>query len=73
MPMDNQGRWVLSQQAYVPYLEKLLLAAIEGRGEFDEIVVGDEHFCLYNIREAISRQREYRCQVEQNEQSPPVG
>lgn len=65
MPHDQFGRYILSDTAYTEYLEDLVLAATRDMGNFDEIVIEDEHFVLYNMRETIQRQKEYRCQQKQ--------
>lgn len=62
MPLDQCGRVILSDATYTKYLEDLVLAATKDMDDFDEIVIGDEHFVLYNIREQVQRQKEHRCQ-----------
>lgn len=67
MPLDQYGRVIPSDATYTKYLEDLVLAATKDMGDFDEIVIGDEHFVLYNMREQIQRQKEYRCHQQSSE------
>lgn len=60
MPFDNDRRWILTDAAYIDYLERVVLAATQKYNTFDCLNYEAEQFCIYNIREAIDRQRNYR-------------
>lgn len=60
MPRDNQGRHIISDKNYIPYLEELVLALIKDIPEFDKIYSDENYFIVYNVRELIRHQQNYR-------------
>jgi hypothetical protein len=62
MPQDKSGRHILGDANYIRLLERLVLSLTKDRDEFSTIEDDGETFVLYNVRETISRQREYRCE-----------
>jgi hypothetical protein len=61
MPHTEDG-WVLSSEAYIKLLERVLLICLEGRTDAESLhdTKTGEDFSIYNLREQIAKQQKHR-------------